>query len=105
MYVLVISMFYVELKTNPISSLCLQVSPDCKYTQTTVTFALGKETFSTTGKSLVSAGFTSVMHWQAISSDESMPSFKQGDVCPVQEVNEIGVETNKNILCGMVQGR
>jgi DNA topoisomerase-3 len=62
------------------------VSPDCKYKQTTVSFDLGPEKFSLTGKVILSPGFTTVMHWQAISSDESMPTFKVGDKCPVHEV-------------------
>lgn len=40
------------------------VSKDCTYRSTTVTFTINEETFTTTGKTLIDPGFTSVMHWQ-----------------------------------------
>ncbi len=63
-----------------------QVSPDCKYLQTTVSFEVGQETFTCTGKTLLSPGFTSVMTWQAIPSDESLPACSAGDECSINEV-------------------
>lgn len=40
------------------------VSKDCKYISTTATFNINGEMFSTTGKTLVDPGFTTVMTWQ-----------------------------------------
>lgn len=60
--------------------------PDCKYLQTVVTFDVSGETFSCTGKTLLDAGFTAVMTWQAIGADEKMPHFTVGQKCAVHEV-------------------
>ena len=62
------------------------ISYDCKYLQTTVKFAVDLETFSFSGKTVTSPGFTSVMHWQAISSDERMPQCHKDDVYEIVEV-------------------
>ena len=64
----------------------LQVSPDCKYLQTTVTFEIGKEVFTAGGKRLLSPGYTSVMSWQAIPSDENIPSCTVGEEYNIAEV-------------------
>lgn len=40
------------------------LSRDCKYLSTTITFAVGSETFYYTGNTLVDAGYTEIMHWQ-----------------------------------------
>ncbi len=63
-----------------------QVSPDCKYLQTTVTFEIGKEIFTAVGKRLLSPGYTSVMTWQAIPSDENIPACSVGEECNIDEV-------------------
>ncbi len=63
-----------------------QISPDCKYLQTTVTFEIGNEVFSAVGKRLISPGFTSVMTWQAIPNDESIPACTEGEECAIDEV-------------------
>ena len=65
------------------------MSPDCRYLQTTVYFTIGEEHFSTTGKTLIDAGYTRVVQWQALAADETVPDFKKGDVCSVTEVNEL----------------
>ncbi|KAI8513789.1 DNA topoisomerase 3-beta-1, partial [Branchiostoma belcheri] len=62
------------------------LSKDCKYLQTTVRFDAAGESFSVTGKTLIDAGYTAVMHWQAISAEESVPHFEKGDTCTVNEV-------------------
>ena len=49
-------------------------------------FVINEETFSCTGKTLISAGYTAVMTWQAISAQESIPDCVTGDVCAVNEV-------------------
>lgn len=69
-------------------SYCLfQLSPDCRYLQTTVLFEIGTEKFSYTGKQLIDPGYTIVMPWQALSSDEKMPEFKREQICPVSDVS------------------
>lgn len=40
------------------------VSKDCRYMSTTVTFVINEETFSTSGKTLLDPGFTTIMPWQ-----------------------------------------
>lgn len=67
-------------------SFIASISYDCKYLQTTVKFGIDQENFSFIGKTLTSPGFTSVMHWQAISSDERMPHCQKDDVYEVTEV-------------------
>ncbi len=68
-----------------------QLSPDCKYLQTTVLFEVGPEMFSCTGKTLINPGYTSVMTWQQIAAEESMPQFTVGDVCSIHEVSQITI--------------
>lgn len=67
-------------------SFIASISYDCKYLQTTVKFAIDQETFSFSGKTVTSPGFTSVMHWQAISSDERMPHCQKDDCYEITEV-------------------
>ena len=67
-------------------SVCLQISPDCKYQQTTAFFSVGHEKFSISGKKLISPGFTEFMPWQAIPAEESMPEFKTNDIYPIYNV-------------------
>ncbi|XP_067654997.1 DNA topoisomerase 3-beta-1-like [Haliotis asinina] len=62
------------------------VSPDCTYLQTTVSFEIGAELFSCAGKTLLDPGFTEVMTWQAITSDEEMPRFHRDQMLPFKEV-------------------
>ena len=62
------------------------VSPDCKYLQTTVKFSIGQESFSFSGKTVVSQGFTDVCYWQAVANDERLPKCEKGDVFNVLEV-------------------
>ena len=64
-----------------------QLSPDCRYLQTTVFFEIGAEQFSYTGKQLIDPGYTSVMPWQALTSDEKMPEFKREQICPINDVS------------------
>ena len=60
--------------------------PDCKYLQTVVSFDVGGEEFSSTGKTLIDPGFTSLMTWQALSAEEKLPKFTVGQKCQIEEV-------------------
>ena len=71
--------------------LAIQVSPDCKYLQTTLSFEVGKEKFSCTGKTLISAGFTQAVTWQALANDETLPDVSNGDMCRVDEVRLVSL--------------
>ena len=62
------------------------VSYNCKYQSTTVNFSIGDEKFSFSGKKLIEPGFTAVMTWQALTSEESMPNLQKGDTLPIKEV-------------------
>lgn len=42
------------------------VSPDCRYISTTATFNINDEIFTTTGKTVVDPGFTTIMTWQVV---------------------------------------
>ncbi|KAI1901120.1 hypothetical protein AGOR_G00056930 [Albula goreensis] len=70
------------------------VSHDCKYLQTTISFSIGSENFSCSGKTLISAGFTEVMPWQGITDEESLPSCEKGDCFTVDEVKLLEKQTN-----------
>merc|ERR1719323_2882104 len=61
------------------------VSYNCKYQSTTVNFSIGDEKFSFSGKKLIEPGFTAVMTWQALTSEESMPHLQKGDTLPIKE--------------------
>jgi DNA topoisomerase-3 len=52
-----------------------------------VYFDVGPEHFSFTGKQLLDPGYTGVMTWQALTSDEKVPDFKKDDLCPVNDVS------------------
>lgn len=66
--------------------LCLQLSPDCRYLQTKITFEIGKEKFTCCGNRLLHPGYTSVMPWQALASDEELPTFERGQLLGINEV-------------------
>uniref|UniRef100_A0A8C9RW39 DNA topoisomerase n=1 Tax=Scleropages formosus TaxID=113540 RepID=A0A8C9RW39_SCLFO len=69
------------------------VSHDCKYLQTTISFTIGSEAFSCTGKTLISAGFTEVMPWLGIVDEESLPTCEKGDSFTVEEVKLVEKQT------------
>ncbi|GBG76128.1 hypothetical protein CBR_g21876 [Chara braunii] len=60
-------------------------SPDCKFTRTNVSFTVGGEVFSCSGRSVTSPGFTAVMPWGAI-RDEGLPDFNQGETARLAEI-------------------
>ncbi len=63
-----------------------QLSPDCKYKQTQVDFALGREAFSWSGLTPVSPGYTAIYSWHAIESSESTVKFEKGQRLEVAQV-------------------
>lgn len=75
-----------------------QVSYDCKYLSTTATFSIGTEKFSTTGKTLLDSGYTTVMTWQAFAKNETVPSFNTGEVVTIQDVS-----TNLLTASGLIE--
>ena len=48
---------------------------------------INEESFTCSGKTLISAGYTAVMPRQAISAEESLPTCERGDVCPINDVS------------------
>lgn len=69
------------------------VSKDCKYLSTTVTFNIGSESFTCTGKTLLDPGYTTVMHWQAFAKNETVPTFTQGEEANIQDVKLVECQT------------
>ncbi|XP_046665335.1 DNA topoisomerase 3-beta-1 [Homalodisca vitripennis] len=70
------------------------VSQDCRYLSTTITLAIGTEKFSTTGKTLLDPGYTTVMHWQAFAKNETVPNFTQGEEATIQDVKLVECQTS-----------
>ena len=66
----------------------LQISSDCRYLQTTVYFELAGEKFTYSGKQLIDPGYTTLMTWQALTSDEKMPDFTREQMCTVNDVSD-----------------
>ncbi|XP_028852836.1 DNA topoisomerase 3-beta-1 isoform X2 [Denticeps clupeoides] len=62
------------------------ISHDCKYLQTTISFSINTESFSCSGKTLISTGYTEVMPWQGIPLEEALPVCERGDSFTVDEV-------------------
>lgn len=69
----------------------VQVSRDCKYLSTKVSFKVGTETFTCTGKTLLDPGYTTVMHWQAFGKNETVPPFTEGEMAKIHDVSESAV--------------
>uniref|UniRef100_A0A023F3Y2 DNA topoisomerase n=1 Tax=Triatoma infestans TaxID=30076 RepID=A0A023F3Y2_TRIIF len=70
------------------------VAHDCKYLVTTAKFEVGSEVFSISGKSLVSPGYTTVMHWQAMHKSDATPTFQVGEELPVTDVKMVECQTS-----------
>uniref|UniRef100_A0A8C5EUX9 DNA topoisomerase n=1 Tax=Gouania willdenowi TaxID=441366 RepID=A0A8C5EUX9_GOUWI len=70
------------------------LSQDCKFLQTTIDFIIGPERFSCTGKTLISAGFTSLMPWQGIPLEEALPTCERGDTYSVDEIKLVEKQTS-----------
>ncbi|GBN21439.1 hypothetical protein AVEN_140303-1, partial [Araneus ventricosus] len=62
------------------------VAADMKYIQTVISFEIGEETFTCTGKTLVDPGYTKLMSWQALTAEETLPEVKKGDTLKISEV-------------------
>jgi DNA topoisomerase-3 len=71
----------------------LQLSPDCRYLQTTITFEVAGESFTCSGKTVIDPGFTSVMSWQAIPAEESLPACEIGQVWNFKEASSVNFAT------------
>lgn len=69
------------------------VARDCKYVLNVVKFMIGSESFTLTGKTLVSPGYTSILHWQSLPKNEVMPTFQIDEEIPVQEMKLIERQT------------
>ncbi|GLG93365.1 DNA topoisomerase 3-beta [Gryllus bimaculatus] len=70
------------------------VSRDCKYLSTTVSFKIGNENFSCTGKTLLDPGYTLVMHWQSFGKDETVPTFTKGEAIPIHDAKLVECQTS-----------
>ena len=62
------------------------VAYNCKYLNTIMRFDINGEKFSFTGKKLLEPGFTSVMTWQAVTDEESVPNFGKNDLIDISDV-------------------
>lgn len=63
-----------------------KVAPDLKYLHTVISFQIGEETFTCSGKALLDPGFTKLMTWQALGAEETLPDLKRGDILKIAEV-------------------
>ncbi|XP_057602423.1 DNA topoisomerase 3-beta-1 isoform X2 [Hippopotamus amphibius kiboko] len=70
------------------------VSHDCRYLQSTISFRIGPERFSCTGKTVISPGFTEIMPWQSVALEESLPTCQRGDTLAVAEVKMLEKQTS-----------
>ncbi|XP_027545379.1 DNA topoisomerase 3-beta-1 isoform X2 [Neopelma chrysocephalum] len=70
------------------------VSADCKYLQTTISFSIGPERFTSVGKVVTSPGFTEIMPWHSIPLEESLPRCEKGDLFPIGEIKLLEKQTS-----------
>ncbi|XP_067556127.1 DNA topoisomerase 3-beta-1 isoform X1 [Pseudorca crassidens] len=70
------------------------VSHDCKYLQSTISFRIGPERFTCTGKTVISPGFTEIMPWQSVPLEENLPTCQRGDTFAVAEVKMLEKQTS-----------
>ncbi|XP_073954639.1 DNA topoisomerase 3-beta [Choristoneura fumiferana] len=70
------------------------LSRDCKYLSTSITFKIGTETFTYTGNTLVDAGYTEVMHWQAFGKDEFVPLLAVDDMLRAHDHRLVECQTS-----------
>ncbi|XP_063979754.1 DNA topoisomerase 3-beta-1 [Diachasmimorpha longicaudata] len=61
------------------------LAKDCKYLSTTIKFEIGIESFSLTGSTLIDPGYTSLLTWQALGANESLPRLNVGDKVSIHE--------------------
>ncbi|KAK2121181.1 DNA topoisomerase 3-beta-1 [Saguinus oedipus] len=70
------------------------VSHDCKYLQSTISFRIGPELFTCSGKTVLSPGFTEIMPWQSVPLEESLPTCQRGNTFTVSEVKMLEKQTS-----------
>eukprot|EP00039_Didymoeca_costata_P016971 m.310406 g.310406 ORF g.310406 m.310406 type:complete len:847 (-) comp16476_c2_seq4:74-2614(-) len=70
------------------------LSPDLKYTETTVTYSIGKENFTSTGKIVTKLGFAAVMHWLAPQVDEITRDVNEGEELEIAQAKVVEKETS-----------
>lgn len=56
---------------------------------TTIKFEIGIEIFTATGHSLLSPGYTSILTWQALGNNDTLPKFTLDEKVNIQEVRNI----------------
>lgn len=61
------------------------VSPNCRYKKTKLTFNIGGETFTCSGKRILQPGFYDVMPWLRLNEVE-LPDMNGVSSCPVKTV-------------------
>ena len=66
--------------------LFVQLSPDAKYEELTITVNILDEEFTSSGKNTISNGWTELMPWKQIDTKE-MPSLREGDFLEIGSVN------------------
>lgn len=66
-----------------------QVARDCKYLSTVIKFEIGMELFTATGRTLLDPGYTSILTWQSLGTNDTLPKISFGDKVDIQEVNHI----------------
>lgn len=64
----------------------MQLAHDCKYLSTTVKFEIGMEVFTANGHSSIDPGYTNILTWQALGSNDTLPRFTPGEKVNIQEV-------------------
>lgn len=51
-------------------------------------FEIGMEIFTTTGHSLLDPGYTSILTWQALGNNDTLPKFTSDEKVNMQEVKK-----------------
>ncbi|KAF5301451.1 hypothetical protein FQA39_LY02180 [Lamprigera yunnana] len=69
------------------------LAKDCTYLSTTATFSVSNEIFTSTGKTLIDPGYTSVMTWQAFGKNEIVPTFSENQLIPVENIRLVEKQT------------
>ena len=54
-------------------------------------FEIGIEIFTTTGHTLLNPGYTSILTWQALGNNDTLPKFTVEEKVNIQEVREISL--------------
>lgn len=62
---------------------------DCKYLSTVIKFEIGMEIFTATGRTLLDPGYTSILTWQSLGTNDTLPKISIGEKVDIQEVDYI----------------